>query len=534
MPRTPFDKLPASGVECGICISNFPSTVKASAITPLGLFAFDSCITNTAGQNATGTGVDAVKSQIATSTTTDQVQANSGAIANNFDKDAVQSEIDLQIKVTQQFDTTRQQAKTIVNQQIDGLNKQVDKAKEALKQNPLDEKAAQQLVDANNAISQWETGGMLIDVVAGGLSGPSNTGLVGSLANAASPVIAQQIGQYFKDNKGLNELDGGNRSEEGSTAHIIAHTILAAATAYAGGNDALLAGLSAGGAEAAMPMVANWLYGETDTSKLNAEQKQTISNIVGLGAAGFTASAGGTITDIAQSALSSQSAVENNILNAVDVSRYLQIALDSHANKGTDMRDRIQALVDKSAENDAMLKVIQKKLDNYRVNGVNTLTPEDYAYLERVEKNFGGKKGMEQTYYAVVQAAKIAVSQGKLTSDDYKNLVNQMYQFNMANPMIGQIDDILTEATVAQKNPSGFTPKVEQPLVVQTKGYDLNSATKQAGIKENNQPAVLTFGVSHSQIFGETGITDSAGVFLQLPGVDENTKRYCQLNLASG
>ena len=28
-----------------------------------------------------------------------------------------------------------------------------------LKQNPLDEKAAQQLVDANNAISQWETGG---------------------------------------------------------------------------------------------------------------------------------------------------------------------------------------------------------------------------------------------------------------------------------------------------------------------------------------------------------------------------------------
>lgn len=249
-----------------------------------------------------------------------------------------------------------------------------------------------------------------------------------------------------------------------------------------------MAGLAAGGAEAAMPMVANWLYGETDTSKLNAEQKQTISNIVGLGAAGFTASAGGTTTDIAQSALSSQSAVENNILNAVDVSRYLQIALDSHANKGTDMRDRIQALVDKSAENDAMLKVIQKKLDNYRVNGVNTLTPEDYTYLERVEKNFGGKKGMEQTYYAVVQAAKIAVSQGKLTSDDYKNLVNQMYQFNMANPMIGQIDDILTEATVAQKNPSGFTPKVEQPLVVQTKGYDLNSATKQAGIKDYNEP----------------------------------------------
>ena len=134
MPRTPFDKLPASGVECGICISNFPSTVKASAITPLGLFAFDSCITNTAGQaQLMGKPADtpdasvasAVKQSIATSTTTTEVQANSGAIANNFDKDAVQSEIDLQMKVTQQFDTTRQQAKTIVNTKIDGLNKDI-------------------------------------------------------------------------------------------------------------------------------------------------------------------------------------------------------------------------------------------------------------------------------------------------------------------------------------------------------------------------------------------------------------------------
>ena len=209
MPRTPFDKLPASDGERGFYTSNSPSTSKASATQPLGLFAFGSCIiTNTAGQaQLMGKPADtpdasvasAVKQSIATTTTTDQVQANSGAIANNFDKDAVQSEIDLQVKVTQQFDTTRQQAKTIVNQHIDGLNKQVDKAKEALKQNPLDEKAAQQLVDANNAISQWETGGMLIDVVAGGLSGPSNTGLVGSLANAASPAIAQQIGQYFKE-----------------------------------------------------------------------------------------------------------------------------------------------------------------------------------------------------------------------------------------------------------------------------------------------------------------------------------------------
>ena len=69
---------------------------------------------------------NAVKQSIATTTTTDQVQANSGAIANNFDKDAVQSEIDLQIKVTQQFDTTRQQAKSEINKAIDDLRKEKD------------------------------------------------------------------------------------------------------------------------------------------------------------------------------------------------------------------------------------------------------------------------------------------------------------------------------------------------------------------------------------------------------------------------
>ena len=139
LPRTLFDKLPASDGERGICTSNSPSTSKASAIQPLGLFAFDSCIiTNTAGQaQLMGKPADtpdavianAVKQSIATTTTTDQVQANTGAIANNFDKDAVQSEIDLQVKVTQQFDITRQQAKAEIGSIEQGYR---DKAKEAI------------------------------------------------------------------------------------------------------------------------------------------------------------------------------------------------------------------------------------------------------------------------------------------------------------------------------------------------------------------------------------------------------------------
>lgn len=58
----------------------------------------------------------------------------------------------------------------------------------------------------------------------------------------ASPKFSYEIGQYFKSN-----------DAEGSTARILAHTLLGAAVAAAGGNDALTAGLAAGGAEGIAP-----------------------------------------------------------------------------------------------------------------------------------------------------------------------------------------------------------------------------------------------------------------------------------------
>ena len=134
------------------------------------------------------------------------------------------------------------------------------------------------------------------------LSGPTSAGSAGISANAAAPALQYQIGQYFK-----------GQDAEGSSAHILAHTILAAATAAAGGNDALTAGLSAGGAELAAPLVANWLFGK-DTKDLTADQKQTISNIVGLATAGGTLAAGGSGADMVPSSSLAQTAVEDNNL----------------------------------------------------------------------------------------------------------------------------------------------------------------------------------------------------------------------------
>ncbi|QQC29920.1 hypothetical protein [Moraxella nonliquefaciens] len=66
---------------------------------------------------------------------------------------------------------------------------------------------------------------------------PNSNGIIGDTVRAASPELAYQIGQYFKENKLKNEIDGGNRPEEQSANHLLAHAILGAAVSYATGNN---------------------------------------------------------------------------------------------------------------------------------------------------------------------------------------------------------------------------------------------------------------------------------------------------------
>ena len=94
-------------------------------------------------------------------------------------------------------------------------------------------------------------------------------------------------------------------------AHILAHTVLGAAVAAAGGNNALTAGLSAGGAEAAAPILSSFLYGK-DAKDLTADQKSTISSIVGLAGSAVGATTGDIVSTV-QSGQVAQNAVEDNL-----------------------------------------------------------------------------------------------------------------------------------------------------------------------------------------------------------------------------
>ncbi|MCV2442582.1 two-partner secretion domain-containing protein [Acinetobacter bereziniae] len=278
---------------------------KNSSVTKSGINTSNITIRDEQGQQAlTGKTAEQIKSDILTSVTTDTARENSGALKNNFDKDKVQSEINLQMEVTKNFDANRQEAKAEINKKIDDAKKEnqaiIDKQKQGLS---LSDQEQTQLNAYNDKVVNYQKLGVLLDSVATGLSAPTSSGL-GIATATLSPVASYEIGQYFK-----------SKDAEGSTAHILAHTVLGAAVAAAGGNDALTAGLSAGGAEAAAPKLAKYLYGK-DAKDLTADEKSTISAITGLVASGVGATTG-DVSNTVQSGNVAQNAVEDNLFGVL-------------------------------------------------------------------------------------------------------------------------------------------------------------------------------------------------------------------------
>lgn len=105
-------------------------------------------------------------------------------------------------------------------------------------------------------------------------------------------MISYKLGQYFK-----------SKNTEGSSAHLLAHAVLGAA---AGDNNVLAIAISAGGAEAAMPVISIWLYGEIDGSALTEEQKETVSAITNLLGAAMGAAIDNSSTNATQGSLNAQ------------------------------------------------------------------------------------------------------------------------------------------------------------------------------------------------------------------------------------
>ena len=178
------------------------------------------------------------------------------------------------------------------------INSKKDALKEKLKNTALSPEEREKY---EKELSQWNAGGLLLNVIGAGLSAPTNS-IGGIVAATASPIVSYQIGQYFK-----------GKDAEGSTTHLVAHAVVGAAVAAAGGNDAVTGGIAAAGTEALAPVVSKWLYGK-DTKDLTSDEKNTISSIVGLAGAATGAIVGGSKTDVAQGSQAGLTSVDNNSL----------------------------------------------------------------------------------------------------------------------------------------------------------------------------------------------------------------------------
>lgn len=291
-----------NGVGYGRDSDHQESTTKS------GIGTRNIILTDEAGQLAkTGYGTDKAAQLAYTDIHTEDASQHSGSLKNRFDADKVQNELDLQRTVSQEFSQTSQQVNKAINQKIDAINSELEKG------NLSDAEKTKLETQRDN----WQYSKVLLNMVASGLSAPTQNG-VGIAAATAAPAVSYEIGQYFKAQK-----------QEGSLKHIVAHAILGAAVSAAGDNNALAGALSAGGSEAAAPLISQWLYQESDGSKLTAEQKDTVNAITSaLGAA--TGAVVGGATDVAQGSLNAGNAVENNSQLFSDARNWVK----GKANKG--------------------------------------------------------------------------------------------------------------------------------------------------------------------------------------------------------
>jgi hypothetical protein len=265
------------------------------SVTRSGINTRNITLTDEEGQKArTGKTAEETIASLHTSTTTQTAEQNSGYLENNFDRERVEDEINLQVEVTQQFSQNVRKVQGHLREEEERLRKAAKTAEE--------EGDSARAAELHGEADEWQEGGVLLNMLAGGLLAPTDSA-GGILANTLAPGISYEIGQYFKE-----------QGTEGSAAHLIAHTILGGAVQAAGGNDALAGALAAGGAEALAPILSNYLYGK-DANDLTTEQKETVSTLLGFAGNAIGGTVGNGAADVVGGGQAARTAAENNYLS---------------------------------------------------------------------------------------------------------------------------------------------------------------------------------------------------------------------------
>ncbi|MCL4982957.1 hemagglutinin repeat-containing protein, partial [Neisseria meningitidis] len=122
-------------------------------------------------QQITGISAEEAKRAVKADVTTDNYAEHSGSLKNNFDKDKVQSEIDLQVKVTQEFDSNRKALRAEINKAADEKRQ---KAEDIRRENYIDGKNGYNTAESlalDKSADKLEKVAFYTDLALGGLYG---------------------------------------------------------------------------------------------------------------------------------------------------------------------------------------------------------------------------------------------------------------------------------------------------------------------------------------------------------------------------
>ena len=412
---------------------------KDASITSAGVNTKNIVITDAEAQKQlTGQSLEQAKDQAYLAINSDKLDQSTGFIENNFDKDKIQKQIDLQVAISKDFSQNVQKAGQELNTWQDSLEKENKEIKKELADGDItDERRVElnnKLNKNNNNIESIDDYKMALNTIGMALSAPTDS-IGGIAAAAASPKIAYEIGQYFKNQEEINKLTGVNNGELTAgqkMAHVAAHAVLGAAVAAIGGNDALTAGLAAGGAEAAVPVISNWLYQTDDPEKLTAEQKSTLTAIAGLIGTGVGLSTGGSVTDVASGSQLAQNAVINNALNDKRMQHYAD-KLRKCSSK-IECEKIIRDMENEDRNNRIKLMLVCSK--NPQSNGCQgeigkAIIGDDYIYTSADDEiDFFGKLGLKEE----VVCGDNKICQNAITEQDYRNQKDAKYASTVIIP----------------------------------------------------------------------------------------------------
>ncbi|WP_392397827.1 hemagglutinin repeat-containing protein, partial [Pseudomonas corrugata] len=248
--------------------------------------------------------------------------------------------------------------------------------------NPSDDQIFKQAQSDYGVGSSFQKASQAVTAIVQGLVGGSIGGAIGG---AAAPYLAQAV-------KDMTEGD--------ATANLMAHAVLGAVIARAGGNSALAGATGAVAAEVTARLIRNELYAGVSDEELTQEQKQTISALATLAGGIGGAVTGKDALSAVASAQIGKNAVENNFLSPAD-----QTLLDKLRQQRLSGDTRV-SVAKKLVELDRLDQISNALLERYRLHS-DTMSDADKAQLNAY---------LQEYTYALINAYGPEAAQAKINA----------------------------------------------------------------------------------------------------------------------